>query len=555
MKTVIVPPKASGASKESLPDKSKLNGAAHSGGKTVNILLVDDREDKLLALESVLAGLGQNIVKARSGKEALRWLLKEEFAVILLDVTMPVIDGFETATLIRKRPSTEHTPIIFVTSVSSSENNIYRGYSLGAVDYILSPIVPEVLRAKVSVFVELYNRAEQIRHQAERLREIEEREHKRKLAEAQDLLERETKRNRFFTMSLDLLAIANFGGYILQSNPAWESTLGYSDEELKQRSGLDLAHPDDYKEMLEKFEELKRGNCSTYFEARYRCKDGTYKWLGWTAAPFVTEKLIYIFARDITRRRQTEVQVQDLNKELSSQLAALTETNRQLEAFNYSISHDLRAPLRSMQCFAQALLDECGAGLGKEGKDYADRIIKSSHHMDALLRDLLHYSRVARSELEIERVGLEFILKEAIEQNEKEIADKKATIDIRRPLASVFGHSVTLVQIFANLIGNAVKFVPPSKTPVVSVFTELEKDVVRVWVEDNGIGIAPEHQGKIFDLFVRLHGNTSYSGTGVGLAIVQKGAERMGGRAGVISEPGKGSRFWVELPAAGEATA
>ena len=131
--------------------------------------------------------------------------------------------------------------------MSNSENHISRGYSLGAVDYILTPIVPEVLRAKVSVFVELYNRAEQIRHQSERLREIEEREHKRKLAEAQDLLERETKRNRFFTMSLDLLAIANFGGYILQSNPAWESTLGYSDEELKQRSGLDLAHPDDYK--------------------------------------------------------------------------------------------------------------------------------------------------------------------------------------------------------------------------------------------------------------------------------------------------------------------
>jgi PAS domain S-box-containing protein len=551
MKTVIVA-NSGPKPREPLPDKSKINGAPHSAGKGVNILIVDDREDKLLALESVLSGLGQNLVKARSGKEALRWLLKEEFAVILLDVTMPVIDGFETATLIRKRPSTEHTPIIFVTSVSSSENNIYRGYSLGAVDYILSPIVPEVLRAKVSVFVELYNRAEQIKEQSERLREIEEREHKRKLAEAQDLLERETKRNRFFTLSLDLLAIANFGGYILQSNPAWESTLGYSEEELRSRSGLDLAHPDDYPEMLAKFEELKRGNCTTYFEARYRCKDGTYKWLGWTAAPFVSEKLIYIFARDITRRKETEAQVQNLNKELSSQLAALTETNRQLEAFNYSISHDLRAPLRSMQCFAQALLDECGAGLGKEGKDYADRIIKSSHHMDALLRDLLQYSRVARSELDIDAVALEFVVKDAVDQNEKEIADKKATVEIKKPLAPVLGHSVTLVQILANLIGNAIKFVPPAKPPVVCVFTESDKEWVRIWVEDNGIGIAPEHQGKIFDLFVRLHGNTSYSGTGVGLAIVQKGAERMGGRAGVISEPGKGSRFWVELPAATE---
>ncbi|HUR47013.1 MAG TPA: ATP-binding protein, partial [Candidatus Saccharimonadales bacterium] len=526
--------------------------APSSSVKGVNILIVDDREDKLLALETVLSSLGQNIYKARSGKEALRWLLKEEFAVILLDVTMPVIDGFETATLIRKRPSTEHTPIIFVTSVSSSENNIYRGYSLGAVDYILSPIMPEVLRAKVSVFVELFSRAEQIRQQGERLREIEEREHKRKLAETQDLLERETKRNRFFTLSLDLLAIANFDGYILQSNPAWESTLGYSEAELKARSGLDLAHPDDYPGMLAKFEELKRGNCTTYFEARYRCKDGTFRWLGWTAAPFVSEKLIYIFARDITLRRETELQVQSLNKELNSQLAALTETNRQLEAFNYSISHDLRAPLRSMQCFAQALLDECSPNLGEDGKDYADRIIKSSHHMDALLRDLLQYSRVARSELALETVSLEFVVKDAVEQNEKEIADKKARIDVRTPLQSVVGHGVTLVQIMANLIGNAVKFVPPSTQPVVSVYTERKKGMVRIWVEDNGIGIAPEHQGKIFDLFVRLHGNTSYTGTGVGLAIVQKGAERMGGKAGVISEPGKGSQFWLELPAATE---
>jgi PAS domain S-box-containing protein len=548
MKTVIVPPKPAVPSRELLLGSSTANGATPSGEKKVNILLVDDREDKLLALEAVLSGLGQNLVKARSGKEALRWLLKEEFAVILLDVTMPGIDGFETASLIRKRPSTEHTPIIFVTSVSASENNIYKGYSLGAVDYILSPIVAEVLRAKVSVFVELYNRAEQIKQQSERLREAEEREHQRKLAEATDLLERETKRNRFFTLSLDLLAIADFSGYILQSNPAWESTLGYSEEELRTRSGLDLAHPDDYASMCSKFEELKRGAAATYFEGRYRCKDGTYKWLGWTAAPFVSEKLIYIFARDITRRKEAEEQVKNLNHELSNQLAALTETNRQLEAFNYSISHDLRAPLRSMQCFAQALLDECGASLGPEGQDYAERIIKSSHYMDALLRDLLQYSRVARSELSLGPVNLETVVKDALDQNEKELQDKKAVVEIRNPLGSVVGHSMTLVQILANLVGNALKFVQAGSLPLVKIYSEPVDGMVRIWVEDNGIGIAPEHQGKIFDLFVRLHSHSSYTGTGVGLAIVQKGAERMGGRAGVLSKPGQGSRFWVELP-------
>ncbi|MDB6033153.1 MAG: Multi-sensor signal transduction histidine kinase [Verrucomicrobiales bacterium] len=526
-----------------------MNGAARSGGKGVNILLVDDRDDKLLALEAILSTLGQNLVKARSGKDALRWLLKEEFAVILLDVTMPGIDGFETASLIRKRPSTEHTPIIFVTSVSASETNIYKGYSLGAVDYILSPILPDVLRAKVSVFVELYNRAEQIKEQSERLRQAEEREHQRRLAEAADLLDRETKRNRFFTLSLDLLAIADFSGYILQSNPAWESTLGYSEEELKARSGLDLAHPDDYQSMYAKFEELKQGTCTTYFEGRYRCRDGTYKWLGWTAAPFISDKLIYIFARDITRRKEAEEKVQNLNQELNNQLSALTETNRQLEAFNYSISHDLRAPLRSMQCFAQALLDECASGLGPEGQDYAERIIKSSHYMDALLRDLLQYSRVARSELSLSPVNLDAVIRDALDQNEKEIIDKKAVVEIRNPLASVIGHPMTLVQMLANLIGNALKFVQSPALPLIKIYTEPVDGLVRIWVEDNGIGIAPEHQGKIFDLFVRLHSNSSYSGTGVGLAIVQKGAERMSGSVGVSSKPGIGSRFWIELPA------
>ncbi|MDQ6630526.1 MAG: response regulator, partial [Verrucomicrobiota bacterium] len=153
------------------------NGKVSAGGNQVNILLVDDREDKLQAMEAVLTELNQNLVKARSGKEALRHLLHTDFAVILLDVTMPGMDGFETATFIRQRLKSEHTPIIFVTSHSDSENHIAKGYSLGAVDYMMTPIVSEVLKTKVSVFVELYKKTEQIKQQAERLRHLGEIEH------------------------------------------------------------------------------------------------------------------------------------------------------------------------------------------------------------------------------------------------------------------------------------------------------------------------------------------------------------------------------------------
>jgi len=180
------------------------------GDIKANILIVDDRPDKLMAVEAVLSSLGENILKARSGKEALRHLLHEEVAVILLDVSMPCMDGFETAALIRKRASSEHTPIIFITSINTSENHVSQGYSLGAVDYMLTPIVPEILRTKVAVLVDLHKKSELVRRQAEQLRQMEEFRHQRQLAEVADRLEAETKRNRFFTLSLDLLAISSF---------------------------------------------------------------------------------------------------------------------------------------------------------------------------------------------------------------------------------------------------------------------------------------------------------------------------------------------------------
>src|SRR5689334_5763648 len=159
------------------PKNIPVPGAANpplAASRKANILLVDDRPDKLLALEAVLSSLGQNVIKAKSGREALKHLLQHEFAVILLDVCMPVMDGFETAALIRGRASSEHTPIIFITSINDSEKHVARGYSLGAVDYILSPIMPEVLKSKVSVFVELHKKTEQIKEQAEQLRRLEE---------------------------------------------------------------------------------------------------------------------------------------------------------------------------------------------------------------------------------------------------------------------------------------------------------------------------------------------------------------------------------------------
>ncbi len=521
------------------------------GENKVNILLVDDRPDKLLALQAVLSDLKQNVIVAKSGKEALRHVLQTEFAVILLDVSMPGMDGFETASIIRKRPATEHTPIIFVTSLNQSENQVSRGYSLGAVDYILSPIIPQVLRSKVAVFVELHKRTEQIKRQGERLRQLEEAAFTRRLNEAVDKLEAETKRNRFFTLAPDMLGIGHFeGGMLLQVNAAWQRVLGYTEDELKSRPAFEFVHPEDRADVLAKAQALVNGSVVDYFEVRCTHKDGSYRWIGWTAAAFHAEKLVYIFGREVTQRKTNEQKIESLNGELKLRVQELTDINTELEAFSYSISHDLRAPLRSMQGFADALLDEQGERLDDTGKEYAQRIVNSAKYMDALLNDLLDYSRLSRAELDREPVDLHRELTELVTQLEADIKRKHAEIKVDVNGTSVAAHAVTLRQILANLICNALKFVHPERTPQLRIRSERKKDTVRIWVEDNGIGIAAEHCDRIFRLFERLHTVQAYPGTGIGLALVRKGAERMGGSVGVESVPEQGSRFWVELPVA-----
>jgi len=526
------------------------NGSLKAGTELkANILVVDDRADKLLALEAVLSGLGQNLVQVRSGKEALRQLLKQDFAVILLDVSMPTMDGFETAALIRQRPRSEHTPIIFITSIGNSENHISRGYSLGAVDYLLTPIVPEILRAKVSVFVELHRQTELGKIQAEQLRRLEESRHRLELAEVADRLEAETRRNRFFTLALDMLGIADFNGRLLQLNSSWEKVLGYPEEELKAVSGLELVHPNDRALMLEQFEVLRRGGTAAQLEGRYRHKNGTYRWLLWSAVPFQAENLIYIFARDITPRKEAEAEVALLNKQLEQRLDALTAINGELEAFNYSIAHDLRTPLRSMSGFAKALLEDESTNLTALGLEYATRIARSANYMDSLLLDMLAYSRLAGAEIAPEVFSLDEPVCELLTLVESEIRDRNVTIDVQSPLGIVFAHLPTFKQILTNLISNSIKFLAPDRSPRVRVFTTPQGQYLRLWVADNGIGIAPEHHEKIFGLFQRLHDNQTYPGTGIGLALVRKGVERMGGRVGVESDLGQGSRFWVDLPA------
>ncbi|MEW6488282.1 MAG: HAMP domain-containing sensor histidine kinase [Thermodesulfobacteriota bacterium] len=243
--------------------------------------------------------------------------------------------------------------------------------------------------------------------------------------------------------------------------------------------------------------------------------------------------------------RAREAGLRSANRELERRVR---ERTAELESFVHSVTHDLRAPLRAMEGFAQALVEDCGAQLDDAGREYARRIAASASTMDALIRELLDYSRLSREDVRPEELPLGAVLRAAVAKREDEIRQRGATVEIAEPLPAVRAPGALLLRVVTNLLDNALKFVAPGTVPRVRVWALAEGGRVRLWIADNGIGVPPEHRERIFRVFERLHGVETYPGLGMGLAYVQKAVERMGGTAGMEPEPGGGSRFWLEVP-------
>lgn len=240
---------------------------------------------------------------------------------------------------------------------------------------------------------------------------------------------------------------------------------------------------------------------------------------------------------------------QTLEEKVRTRTQALEEINAELDAFSYTVSHDLRAPLRAVQTLASILLDDFGERLGETGRQYAERIVGAAQRMDDLVQGLLQYSRLARTDIQLQPISLRFVMekvRQTLERNE-ELDD--AVLDLSENLHTVYANPTILQQVLHNLVTNAIKYRHEERPARVKAWSELRNDrVVRIWIEDNGIGVAPDQLDKIFDVFYRAPGTMSRPGTGIGLAVVKKGTERMDGRCGVESRDGEGSRFWIELP-------
>lgn len=357
----------------------------------------------------------------------------------------------------------------------------------------------------------------------------------------------EEERDRFFNLSRDLMCIVDFEGRFKVMNPAWESTLGVPRDQMLNRPFIEFVLPEDCPATRAEAEKLVNGGEVIYFENRYRCGDGSLRWLAWSARADLSRRLIYATARDMTEQRKSQEEIARLNKDLQLRAAQLEAANKELEAFSYSVSHDLRAPLRHIDGFMDLLVKHSGDRLDDRGRRYVRIIGDAAKQMGNLIDDLLVFSRMGRAELRRETVDMNALVEQVIASLQSDCNGRNIHWKVDR-LPSVEADTALLRQVLANLIGNAIKYTRPRDPAEIEIGCFEEKPGRRVFfVRDNGVGFDMRYADKLFGVFQRLHRSDEFEGTGIGLANVRRIVLRHGGRTWADGELDKGATIYYTI--------
>jgi PAS domain S-box-containing protein len=510
------------------------------------ILVVDDHPANLVALVAVLEPLGHDIVRCSSGEEALRELLTREFALILLDVQMPGIDGFKTAQLIKSRPKSRDVPIIFITALSRDAAHVFRGYSHGAVDYLLKPFDGEILRSKVSVFIELFLQKEKIKEQARLLRERE--------REAAEKRIRERVSGLFEAMPLCVWG-ASATGEVYYCNKSWTAYSGL-DAAASSLFGIDAAHAEDAPRVTAAISQALESTDALETEVRFRrAADGVYRWHLLRAVPDRDDKGMLTgwigTAIDIEEQKRSEQARIDLLAQEREARAEAQTANRMKDEFLATVSHELRTPLTAILGWARIIrggkLDPARFLRG------LDVIERNGRAQAAIIDDILDVSRIitGKLRLELDAIDLSAVVQAAIDTVRPAADAKNIRLEWKSDLPNqrYSGDPDRLQQIVWNLLSNAIKFTP--RDGHVEIATTQINSHIELSVTDSGQGIHADFLPHVFDRFRQADGTSTrrHGGLGLGLAIVRHLVELHGGTVEVDSPgEGLGATFKVRLP-------
>jgi len=627
----------------------------------IKVLVVDDQPSNLRFLSKLLTAQGYQVYRAICGQLALNVAIAHCPDLILLDIRMPEMNGYEVCRRLKATAETEQIPVIFL-SVLDEMNDKLQAFRVGGADYITKPFQVEEVLARIDKQVGLQKLQQKLKEQNYQLQQsqsllasilnssldgvvaysavrnsegnivdfqwllinpaaekfygllLNEIVGKNLLAELSQLrnnglfdlyvsvvetgetVDREfsyeherdtivwlhivavklndglavtfrniTDRKRaeialrdseerfraIFEQAAVGIAKTALCGQFMRVNPGFCQIVSYGESELLQKNWQAITHPDDIEADREYVRALLSGNIQTFsLEKRLVCKDEAVRWANVTVSAMRdangTAQYLICAIEDISERKLVQELLQASLDTQTRYAQELTRSNAELEQFSYVASHDLQAPLSTIAGYAQLLEKRCHNQLDAQGNKFIRNIVNSCGRMQALIDDLLEYSRVGRSEKPFDVIDCNLVFEDACANLQLAIRQEQASVT-RGDLPRVRGDSFQLLQLFQNLIGNAIKY-RSSEAPMVHVGASRQGDSWVFSVQDNGIGIAEQYHPRIFQLFQRLHSEKQYSGTGIGLAICQRIVDRHGGRLWVESEPNRGSTFYFSIP-------
>lgn len=604
------------------------------------VLIVDDKEANIFAMQNLLEYPGRKFLKAAHGSEALKLALNNSIDLIILDVQMPDMDGFEVAEILRSNKKTRNIPIIFASAEKTEHHAVLKGFEEGAIDYLFKPLDPDITKAKVSVHLKVQQQQKELMRKNTSLE----------------------KSALLINNSADIIGIIDATTFTIETiNNAFTVLLGYAPEEAIGTSLLFFLNDLD-KAQIQKLGKSEKDRLS--FETRIYCKDRNTKWLDWNVVvkdkmwfvnarditslkevekirnhlatvvkqssdavylhdqegriiswnegaekiygyaeadalkmriwniipeflqpetqqlfdvvfaggkihsretkritkfgqfvdvlfsasaitdPSINQVAIAITERDITQQKIADKQIGELNADLKRNVIQLEETNKELESFSYSVSHDLRAPLRALGGNARILEEDYESILDDEGKKILGKISRNVTKMNRLIEDLLAFSKIGTKEIRKSKVEMKDQVLLAID--EMNVPDN-TTIEVK-DLPPAHVDQSLFVQVWVNLISNAVKYAGKKQSAEIEVGASENESEITYYVKDNGAGFDMAYADKLFGTFQRLHDSTQFEGTGIGLAIVKRIITKHGGTIWADAKPGEGAIFYFTVP-------